>query len=106
MESMGQFILSDMSRKALTGVPGPSNKLPAPTKWLGHCVVAAPFEAHTSLNFTGTPGSVSGIYYSLFFQIGKSLIKALEIDGFTHFVHGYILFVHFPTPLLRKATLP
>jgi hypothetical protein len=67
---MGKFILGDFSRKALTGesVSGVHEKT---RDWLGHAVVAPPFEAHTLIDFTGPPGSVSGVYYSLMFQLGK-----------------------------------
>ncbi len=67
---MGKFILSDFSRKALTGeaFSGVQEKT---KEWLGHAVVAPPFEAHTVIDFTGPPGSVSGLYYSLCFQILK-----------------------------------
>jgi hypothetical protein len=67
---MGKFILGNFDRKSLTGesVSGVHEET---KNWLGHAVVAPPFEAHTALDFTGPPGSVSGIYYSLFFQLGK-----------------------------------
>ncbi len=68
---MGNFLLGNFERVALTGEPGPGNIVGKPEKWLGHMVVAPPFEAHTALDFVGPPGSVSGLYYSLFFQLGK-----------------------------------
>ncbi len=69
---MGEFILGNFARKALTGEPArPGNKTVIPKEWLGHCLVAAPLEAHTLIDFTGQPGSTSGVYYSLMFQLGK-----------------------------------
>jgi len=69
---MGKFLLGDFTRKPLTGEPArPDNKLEHPTKYLGHAVVAPPFEAHTVIDFTGPPGAVSGLYYGLSFQLLK-----------------------------------
>lgn len=48
--------------------------------WLGHVVIAGPFEAHVALDFTGPPGSVSGIYYSLCFQLAKWEYQVQKID--------------------------
>lgn len=67
---MGTFILGDFSRKPLTGEVK-NTKVLNLIKSIGHVVVGAPFEARTAIDFTGPPGSVSGVYYSLMFQLGK-----------------------------------
>ena len=70
----GAWILGDLSRHPLRGdiLNKPLNKMCGPKGlWLGHVIAAGPFEAHVRLDFTGPPGSVSGIYYSLVFQLGK-----------------------------------
>src|SRR3989338_1939499 len=68
------WILDDLSRHPLKGdvLNKPLDRMSGPKgEWLGHMLAAGPFEAHVQLDFTGPPGSVSGIYYSLFFQLGK-----------------------------------
>ena len=69
----GKWLLYDLSRHPLRGdMPGDIAKLTISGKpWIGHVVVAGPFEARQRIDFTGPPGSVSGIYYSLTFQLGK-----------------------------------
>ncbi len=58
-------LLGDLNNKELFKLSGPNGD------WLGHMIAAGPFEAHVALDFTGPPGSVSGIYYSLVFQLRK-----------------------------------
>ncbi len=74
-EEKGKWILDDLSRSSLRGDMQNEDlvkKFIAPPRpWLGHAVVAGPFEAHVALDFTGPPGSVTGIYYSLVFQLRK-----------------------------------
>ncbi|MBI4174049.1 MAG: hypothetical protein HY517_00250 [Candidatus Aenigmarchaeota archaeon] len=73
-EKSGIWILEDLSRHPLRGDvlnKDLDNKSGPKGEWLGHVIAAGPFEAHVQLDFTGPPGSVSGIYYSLFFQLGK-----------------------------------
>lgn len=68
------WILGDLSRHPLRGDLNNADlfKLSGPNgDWLGHMIAAGPFEAHVALDFTGPPGSVSGIYYSLVFQLRK-----------------------------------
>lgn len=69
------WILEDLSRQPLRGSiknEDVAEKLArANAPWLGHAVVAGPFEAHVALDFTGSPGAVSGVYYSLCFQLRK-----------------------------------
>jgi hypothetical protein len=80
---MGEFVLGSFARKDLTGEPlKPENKNVLPKEWLGHCLVAAPLEAHTVIDFTGPPGSVSGIYYSLMFQLRKWEYQVQKADEF------------------------
>jgi len=58
---MGGYILSDFSRDITGEVRSPLvNKYMK--KWLGHAVIACPFEAHTAIDFTGPPGSTSGLF--------------------------------------------
>lgn len=69
-----EWILGNLSRHPLRGdiLNKSLNKMCGPKGlWLGHVVAAGPFESHVRLDFTGPPGSVSGIYYSLVFQLGK-----------------------------------
>jgi hypothetical protein len=40
-------------------------------KWPGHAICACPFEAHTAIDYTGQPGSTTGLYYALTFQLPK-----------------------------------
>ncbi|MBS3051342.1 MAG: hypothetical protein J4400_04280 [Candidatus Aenigmarchaeota archaeon] len=73
-EEKGEWILGDLSRHPLKGdiLNKSLGKMCGPKGlWLGHVLAAGPFEAHVKLDFTGPPGSVSGIYYSLTFQLGK-----------------------------------
>ncbi|MFC2143636.1 hypothetical protein ACFLQN_04530 [Candidatus Aenigmatarchaeota archaeon] len=63
----GHFILGDFSR-APDGRP---RFLPHPEKWLGHAIVAAPFEGNTKIDFTSPLGGSSGLYYALTFQLRK-----------------------------------
>src|SRR3989344_4761980 len=72
-EEKGKWLLKDLSRNKLRGdMPKDIADLTiAGRPWLGHVVVAGPFEARQAIDFTGPPGSVSGIYYSLTFQLGK-----------------------------------
>ena len=70
----GKWILEDISRHPLKGdiLDRDIGKMMGPKgKWLGHVIAAGPFEAHQQLDFTGPPGSVSGMYYSLVFQLRK-----------------------------------
>lgn len=77
---MGEFILADFSRDSKTGemINPLINKYMH--KWLGNAIVACPFEAHTAIDFTGPPGSTSGLFYSLFFQLGKWEYYAQKAD--------------------------
>lgn len=73
-EEKGTWILGDISRHPTRGdiLNKDLNEMCGPTgKWLGHVIAAGPFEAHVVLDFTGPPGSVSGLYYSLVFQLRK-----------------------------------
>ena len=72
-EEKGKWLLKDLSRNKLRGdMPKDIADLTiAGRPWLGHVVVAGPFEARQAIDFTGPPGSVAGIYYSLTFQLGK-----------------------------------
>ncbi len=72
-EKEGKWLLDDLSRQKLRGdMPGDIAKLTTAGKpWIGHVVVAGPYEARQAIDFTGPPGSVAGIYYALTFQLGK-----------------------------------
>ena len=74
-EKRPKWILENLNRNALKGDILNSDLVErmsrAGAKWLGHAIAAGPFEAHISLDFTGSPGSVSGIYYSLCFWLRK-----------------------------------
>ncbi len=71
-EGKREFILKDFSRNPIDGVlKNEKLRNVNVSKWLGHCLAVTPFEAHTVLDFTGAPGSVSGLYYSLVFQLRK-----------------------------------
>ncbi len=48
--------------------------------WLGHALIASPYESHMTLDFTGPPGASSGIYYALAFQLGKWEHNVHKID--------------------------
>ncbi|MBI3190358.1 hypothetical protein HYZ41_01495 [archaeon] len=55
----------ELKNKPLSDKCGPGGE------WLGHVLVASPFEARVNLDFTGPVGSTTGVYYSLMFQLGK-----------------------------------
>ncbi len=59
-------------------------------KWLGHALFAAPREGQTSLNPTGPPGSLSGVYYSLLYQVRKWEFKTEKADEWVEVspIHG------------------
>lgn len=48
--------------------------------WIGRAIMGMPFEAHKQIDFTGPPGSVSGIYYSLVFQLRKWEYNVAKFD--------------------------
>lgn len=77
---MGKFILGDLSRDLVTGKP--KNKLLSKRTfdWLGHALFAPPFEGYQKIDFTGSPGSTMGIYYSLTFQLGKWEFQVQKAD--------------------------
>ncbi len=76
---MGEWILDNLTRHPLKGDPyGPIGG--QMKKWLGHAVIAMPFEGHVALNYTGPIGSVMGIYYGLVFQLGKWEYNRFKAD--------------------------
>ncbi len=73
-EEKGKWILEDLSRHPPTrgDMPGViAQRTVSGRPWLGHVIIAGPYEARQAIDFTGPPGSVAGIYYSLMFQLGK-----------------------------------
>ncbi len=80
---MGEYILKDLSRHPLRGDPNNQELLKhsgTGNPWLGHVLIAPPFESHMQLNLTGPPGSILGLYYSLVFQFGKWEYKLEKAD--------------------------
>ncbi|MEM7819756.1 MAG: hypothetical protein QXD48_02925 [Candidatus Aenigmatarchaeota archaeon] len=81
-KNKGVYILDDSSfeRHPFTGVL--KNKIMARLafEWPGRAICACPFEAHTAIDFTGQPGSCSGLYYSLVFQLGKWEYFVKKVD--------------------------
>ena len=72
--AMGKFILSDFSRDIMSGMLKNKQlgKWGKPGgEWNGHAIAGAYLERATQIDFTGPPGSVIGLYYSLMFQLGK-----------------------------------
>ncbi len=69
---MGQpkFILSNMTRLS-DGSQADPDLRKAWRGWLGNAVLGMPLEAHANINFTGQPGSIMGVMYSLLFQLRK-----------------------------------
>ncbi len=71
---MAKFILSDFSRDWMEG-RFKNKKFAELSKirggWNGHAIAGAYLERATQIDFTGPPGSVMGLYYSLMFQLGK-----------------------------------
>src|SRR3989338_848457 len=65
-----EYILEEMDRKPTDGQPK-GKWLDKSKKWLGHALCLAPFEQWTQIDFTTTPGSAMGVYYSLIFQLRK-----------------------------------
>ncbi len=59
-------------------------------KYLGHAIFSAPREGQTVINPTGPPGSMSGLYYSLMFQLGKWEFKREKSEEWIEVspVHG------------------
>jgi hypothetical protein len=76
---MGEFILKDF-RRDITGMVKSETLRTLMFKWLGHAVIACPFEAHTIIDFTGPPGSCSGLFHGIFFQLGKWEYQAKKAD--------------------------
>ncbi len=77
------YILGDLRRHPLRGDPLNADLLKHSGQgnpWLGRVLIAPPFEAHVSLDFTGPPGSVLGVYYSLIFQLNKWEYKFQKAD--------------------------
>jgi len=69
-----RYLLEDFSRFPATGVLKNERlrELSGPdSPWLGHALMAAPFEAHVRIDFTGPLGAATGLYYSLAFQLPK-----------------------------------
>ena len=79
-DEKGVWILKDLSRHPLRGSLKNDELNKKMFKWMGHMVVGAPFEGRISLDFTGPPGSVSGIYYSLVFQLRKWEYQVQKAD--------------------------
>jgi len=46
----------------------------------GKGINAAPYEAEALINFTGPPGSMTGVYYGLMFQLGKWGFQTAKVD--------------------------
>jgi hypothetical protein len=46
----------------------------------GKGINAAPYEAEALIDFTGPPGSMTGVYYGLMFQLGKWGFQTAKID--------------------------
>ncbi|MCX6815792.1 MAG: hypothetical protein NT120_02990 [Candidatus Aenigmarchaeota archaeon] len=77
-----KYLLEDFSRnpdgslkdKVLGYYTGPFSP------WLGHALMAGPFEAHVNLDYTGPPGVSTGIYYGLCFQLGKWEHTVMKAD--------------------------
>jgi hypothetical protein len=46
----------------------------------GAAINAAPFEAESFINFTGPPGSMTGLIYSVYFQLGKWGFQTHKVD--------------------------
>jgi hypothetical protein len=69
----GVYLLEDgiFERNLTTGMLKSSLMAGLATKWPGNAICATPFEAHVSLDYTGQPGSTTGLYYALTFQLGK-----------------------------------
>jgi len=69
----GRYLLADsvFDRIGTTGMLKDSEMQGLALKWPGHAICATPFEAHTAIDYTGQPGSTTGLYYSLAFQLGK-----------------------------------
>ncbi len=72
----GKFCLGNFERDD----EGAPRHLLHPKKWIGHAVVAAPFEAHTKIDFTSPLGGSSGIYYALCFQLRKWEFEVQKAD--------------------------
>ncbi|MBI4162902.1 MAG: hypothetical protein HY513_04415 [Candidatus Aenigmarchaeota archaeon] len=71
---MAKFILSDFSRGWMEGFfkkEDFSKFAGIRGRWNGHAIAGAYLERATEIDFTGPPGSVIGLYYSLMFQLGK-----------------------------------
>lgn len=78
---MGQYILDDFSRDPVNGVLKNEKLLKVNnTKWLGHCLCLAPFEARTLIDYTAPSGATTGLYYALTFQLGKWEFKVMKAD--------------------------
>ncbi|MBI2578221.1 MAG: hypothetical protein HYW26_00770 [Candidatus Aenigmarchaeota archaeon] len=71
---MGRFALSNLARTYTNQVPAVVEGMPLDDwahKNIGNLVFALPYEGHTRINPTGPPGFISGIYFSLVFQLRK-----------------------------------
>lgn len=77
---MGKFILSDFTKDGNTGAIKNADLGKNALKWIGHALVLSPFEAHVALDYTGTPGSASGIFFSLCFQLNKWEYQVQKAD--------------------------
>ena len=69
--------MGDFQRDPSSGAP---RFLPHPKEWLGHAVLAAPFEAHTVIDYTSPLGGTSGIYFALTFQLRKWEFQVFKAD--------------------------
>ena len=71
---MGKYIMESFEKDPLGGEiksKDLNDKCGPGGEWLGNVLIASPFEARVNIDFTGPPGSTSGVYYSLMFQLGK-----------------------------------
>ncbi len=80
---MAKFILSDFSRDWMEG-RFTNKKFGELSKirggWNGHAIAGAYLERATQIDFTGPPGSVIGLYYSLMFQLSKWEWQTAKFD--------------------------